>query len=172
MKFHSILLLLILTFTVACAQKAEKDKNEISEPAGKVEKVEKSSAEWKAQLTALEYNVLREKGTERAFTGDFWNNKKTGTYTCGGCGLPLFSSETKFKSGTGWPSFWEPIKKEYVSEEEDNAYGMLRTEVLCARCNGHLGHIFPDGPKPTGLRYCINGVSLDFIPAKQESTEE
>ncbi|MEQ8240269.1 MAG: peptide-methionine (R)-S-oxide reductase MsrB [Cyclobacteriaceae bacterium] len=172
MKLHSLLFLVLLTITVACAQKVEQDENKIDVPSGKIEKVEKSSEEWKAQLTALEYNVLREKGTERAFTGDLWNNKKAGTYTCGGCGLPLFSSKTKFKSGTGWPSFWEPIKKEYVKEESDNSYGMLRTEVLCARCDGHLGHIFPDGPKPTGLRYCINGVSLDFIPTKEESSSE
>ncbi len=126
--------------------------------------VVKSAEEWKTELTNLEYNVLREAGTERAFTGDLWDNKKEGVYTCRGCSLPLFYSTTKFKSGTGWPSFYEPIKPEYVGEIKDYSYGMVRTEVVCARCEGHLGHVFDDGPKPTGLRYCMNSVSLDFEP--------
>jgi peptide-methionine (R)-S-oxide reductase len=120
--------------------------------------------EWKERLESdLAYNVLREAGTERAFTGEYWNNKKEGVYTCKGCGLPLFSSTTKFKSGTGWPSFWEPIREGHIEEKTDRSYGMTRVEVLCARCGGHQGHVFPDGPKPTGLRYCINSVSLDFV---------
>jgi len=128
----------------------------------KVEKVEKTEAEWREILTAEEFRILREEGTERAFTGKYWDNKKTGTYCCSGCGLALFESETKFKSGTGWPSFYQPIKKEYVGEKTDNKYGWNRTEVVCGRCDGHLGHVFDDGPAPTGLRYCINGNILTF----------
>lgn len=121
-----------------------------------------SNLEWKEKLTEMEYYVLREKGTERAFTGDLWNNHDKGTYICAACKLPLFESSTKFESGSGWPSFYQPISKENVAEETDKTYGMSRTEVLCSRCGGHLGHVFQDGPKPTGLRYCINSVSLDF----------
>jgi len=127
-----------------------------------IPKVIKSEEEWKKELTEQEYYVLRQQGTERPFTGDLLDNKKKGIYTCAACGLPLFDSSTKFESGTGWPSFWQPVNKESVAEESDNSHGMKRVEVLCARCNGHLGHVFPDGPKPTGLRYCINSVSLDF----------
>jgi peptide-methionine (R)-S-oxide reductase len=130
---------------------------------GKLVRLSKPDAEWKKELTELEYQVLRKEGTERAFTGDLLKNKQKGTYTCRGCGLPLFPSDTKFDSGTGWPSFWKPIQPEFVAEHEDRAYGMVRTEVECARCGGHLGHVFDDGPKPTGLRYCINSVSLDFV---------
>lgn len=127
-------------------------------------RIVKSNAEWKKELNAQEYYVLREEGTERAFTGDLWDNHAKGTYICRACGLPLFSSDTKFNSGTGWPSFWKPVKPEYVTENTDSSLGMARTEVECARCGGHLGHVFDDGPRPTGLRYCINSVSLDFAP--------
>jgi peptide-methionine (R)-S-oxide reductase len=131
---------------------------------GKLIRVERSEAEWKKQLSEKAYYVLREEGTEYAFSGAYWNNHQPGTYVCAGCGLPLFSSKTKFDSGTGWPSFWQPIEKGVVNEKRDDSHGMLRTEVECWRCGGHLGHVFDDGPRPTGLRYCINSVSLQFIP--------
>jgi len=125
-------------------------------------RVVKTSDEWKEILTDTEYYILREKGTERAFTGPYVENKKEGVYHCGGCGLALFSSDTKYRSGTGWPSFWQPIKEGHVAEEFDGKYGWNRTEVLCGRCGGRLGHVFKDGPQPTGLRYCINGYALSF----------
>ncbi len=129
-------------------------------------KVAKSDEEWRAQLGEFGFNVLREAGTERAFTGEYWDKKEQGIYCCAGCNLPLFDSATKYNSGTGWPSFYQPIKKGYVAEHADNSLGMRRTEVLCARCGGHLGHVFDDGPKPTGLRYCINSVSLKFVKSE------
>lgn len=126
------------------------------------DKVDKSEPEWEACLTPEQFRVLREKGTERAFTGAYWNNHEPGVYVCAGCGNELFSSETKFDSGTGWPSFWAPVGEERVAEASDATHGMRRTEVLCARCKGHLGHVFEDGPKPTGLRYCMNSAALAF----------
>ena len=127
-----------------------------------MEKIKKSEAEWRAQLTPEQYRVAREKGTERPFTGEYSQSKDKGVYACVCCGQELFDSSTKFDSGTGWPSFSQPIKKESVEEEFDDAFGMRRTEVLCSRCDAHLGHVFPDGPKPTGMRYCMNSASLNL----------
>lgn len=125
-------------------------------------KIKKSEEDWKKELTPTQFHVLREKGTERAFTGEYWNNHEKGVYYCAACHQKLFSSDTKYESGTGWPSFYKPVSESAVTVQEDRSAGMLREEVVCSYCGGHLGHVFPDGPKPTGLRYCLNSASLDF----------
>ncbi len=154
------------TSDVAAGVTADSPAYRYDPPAteGEVTPIDTSTAYWKSILSDEEFYVLREDGTERSFTSPLNEEKAAGVFACRACGLPLFSSSTKFESGTGWPSFYEPINAAYVHEETDNRYGMARTEVSCARCGGHQGHIFSDGPQPTGLRYCINGVALNFVP--------
>ena len=163
------LLLASLLSLVGCAGAPDPpDVTEVAE--GHEFEVTKSEAEWREQLSDEEFHILRESGTERAFTGRYWDNKKHGVYLCAGCGNPLFHSEHKFRSGTGWPSYTQPITSDAVATRPDRKFGMARTEVICARCGGHLGHVFSDGPEPTGLRYCMNGNAMDFEQTPEERT--
>lgn len=163
---HKSTLLIILASVIfllpACSQNNSKKNVSMNNEV----KIKKSEEQWKKELTPAQYHVLREKGTERAFTGEYADNHENGTYYCAACDQKLFSSETKFESGTGWPSFSKPINDSLVSILVDKSAGMVREEVVCSNCGGHLGHVFPDGPKPTGLRYCLNSVSLDFKKEK------
>jgi peptide-methionine (R)-S-oxide reductase len=135
-------------------------------------RIAKSDAQWRQELTPEQYNILRQKGTERPFTGEYYHNQAAGSYLCAACGQELFSAAAKYESGSGWPSYWQPVNASAVETQRDSSHFMVRTEVMCSRCGGHLGHLFDDGPRPTGLRYCINSASLQFRPAAEEESSE
>ena len=161
---YPALLMMVLVSALLSSCRAQGEQPTAANPAqDSVATVSKSEAEWKEELPHMACFVLREKGTERAFSGEFWDHHDSGMYTCAGCGLALFDSDHKFESGTGWPSFFQPAEGRAVLEHSDDSWGMRRVEVLCSACGGHLGHVFEDGPRPTGLRYCINSAALKFV---------
>ncbi len=160
------------TYEMVQTMDRDHTKKDVLEFPDTVEPIQKSEEEWKELLGEFRYYVMRRKGTERAFTGQYWNHHADGWYVCAACGLPLFSSVVKFDSGTGWPSFTRPVREDYVGTERDTSYGMVRTEIHCARCGGHLGHVFEDGPPPTGLRYCVNSISLRFVPRERRQKKQ
>jgi peptide-methionine (R)-S-oxide reductase len=164
----TLTLLWFCFWALSCMGQTQSKKVSNVKKLSPMERIEKTEEEWKKILTPEQYRILRLKGTEYAFSGKFYKHKEKGLYVCGGCGFELFTSELKYDSGCGWPSFYDAIDKTRIKTKTDNSLGMSRVEILCARCDGHLGHVFDDGPKPTGLRYCVNSLSLDFKKSEEE----
>ena len=170
-KLYKLSMVTFVVATVLCVSGYGLNQQSNTNKRNPINKVKKSEQEWMACLTPEEYQILREKGTEMAYTRKYYNHKEKGVYKCAGCGANLFSSDTKYDSGSGWPSFWKPITNDRISNESDNSMFMDRTEILCSECGGHLGHVFNDGPKPTGMRYCVNSVSFEFEAQNLNSTK-
>lgn len=176
MEFKNLLMGFVIVAVVACAvscnivnREDPKSMNSNTNDKKEMDKIVKTDEQWRTELTPMQYYVLRQKGTERPFTGAYWDNKDVGTYYCAGCSTMLFTSKTKYESGCGWPSFFEAHHNDQILMQADNSIGMQRVEILCATCEGHLGHVFEDGPPPTGLRYCVNSESLIFVPKEAEN---